>query len=130
MDAKFSYKFQHETEVFVNGVRVPAWIVGKSPFDPLILHRIVGQVVHLGAPMFKARWFVGEKAPIGIDALSGIIYHNGDLDMTLCELVFLDEPPEGAFDEPPEGAFDEWPLEACMAVGHAIGFVAEETTEG
>lgn len=123
MSDLYHHAFADTTEVintgFGRGFHTPLWIVGFSPFDDVETDG-EGHVVHLGAPRFVARWFIGDEPANPADTISGITFNHPGLDITLCELVFLDEPP-------PE--FADWLTEAAAAIAHYRGDIAAAEPE-
>ncbi len=85
--------------------------VFSSPFDTVKAEG-EGHVVHLGEPRFVARWFAGDRPLNPTDTVSGIVYHNQELDITVCEVVVFDEQ---------RSAFDEWLVEATAAIARWRG---------
>lgn len=89
----------------------PLWIVGVSPFDPVIAHDS-GHVVHLGEPRFTARWTMNAET---MARISQPDFRDEELGIVLCEALSADGP-----DPPP----DAWLIEAACAVAYAKGLIA------
>jgi hypothetical protein len=109
------YRFRHRNEkVLVPGRKMvivrPLWIVGVSPFDPVIADDS-GHVVHLGEPCFTARWTMNPETTAGITQPD---FCDEDLGIVLHEALSSD----GA-DVP-----DAWLVEAACAVAYAKGLIA------
>lgn len=101
------HRFRHRNEkVSMPGNRAvilrPLWIVGVSPFDPVMADDS-GHIVHLGEPRFTARWTMN---PGTIAAIAQPDFHDEDLGIVLYEAVSAECP-----DAPP----DAWLLEAACA---------------
>ena len=111
----FPHTFRHTTERRDTGrgrsFETPLWVVGSSPFDAVKAEG-EGHVVHLGEPRFVARWFAGDRPLNPTDNVSGIVYHDEELDITVCEVVVFDEQ---------RSAFDEWLVEATAAIARWRG---------
>ena len=110
------HRFRHRNEkVFIPGKKTvivrPLWIVGVSPFDPVIADDS-GHVVHLGEPRFTARWTMNAET---IAAIAQPDFHDEDLGIVLYEALSA----EGR-DAPP----DTWLIEAACAVAYAKGLIA------
>ena len=113
------YRFQHRLETVTatrDGRRIaierPLWIVGVSPFDPVIADD-EGLVVHLGAPRFTARWTMRAET---IASLAAIDYEDEDLELALYDTALLD--PGGPAIE------RSWLVEAACAVAYSMGLIA------
>jgi hypothetical protein len=109
------HRFRHRNEnVFIPGKKTvivrPLWVVGVSPFDPVIADD-AGHVVHLGEPRFTARWTMN---PDTIATLARLDFCDEDLGIVLYEALSAD----GA-DVP-----DAWLVEAACAVAYAKGLIA------
>jgi hypothetical protein len=109
------HRFRHRNEkVFIPGKKAvilrPLWIVGISPFDPVVADD-AGHVVHLGEPRFTARWTMN---PETIAAIARPAFHDEDLDIVLYEALSAD-----GTDVP-----DAWLMEAACAVAYAKGLIA------
>ena len=113
----FAHRFQHTVATvdvgYGAGFETPLWIVGSSPFDDAQTEDD-GYIVHLEAPRFVARWFVGDKPEKRIDTLSGLTFHDPDLDITLCEVVWHDEPTTDV---------SPWLCEAAAVIAHQLDTV-------
>ncbi len=110
------YRFRHtheETPSFdqKRHAQRPLWIVGVSPFDP-VLSEEDGFVVHLGNPRFTARWTMNEDM---INQIVGYDFHDEDLNIMLYETVLS----EGTTDN-----LEEWWIEAVCAVAYTKGLIA------
>jgi hypothetical protein len=110
------HRFRHrEEKVFIPKKRAvvarPLWIVGISPFDPVIADHS-GHVVHLGEPRFTARWTMNPEVIAQVREQS---FHDEDLGIVLYEALSAEGP-----DTPP----DAWLLEAACAVAYAKGLIA------
>lgn len=110
------YEFQHTTNLVARGenraIETPLWVVGHSPFDE-VQSMEEGYVVHLAPPRFIARWYLGDEPENPSDLTSGITFHDEELELSLCELVFLDPDPQI---DSLEEDLDPWLQEAMMAV--------------
>lgn len=89
----------------------PLWVVGVSPFDPVITE-MEGYVVHLGAPRFTARWTMSEET---IAQLAKHDYWDVDLNIVIYETLLMDPNPE---------RIEEWLIEAVCAVAFSKGLIA------
>jgi hypothetical protein len=109
------YRFRHRNEkVLVPGKKTvivrPLWIVGVSPFDPVIADDS-GHVVHLGEPRFTARWTMN---PGTITAIGKPDFHDESLGIILYETLSADGQGAPA---------DNWLIEAACAVAYAKGLI-------
>jgi hypothetical protein len=109
------HRFRHRNEkVCIPGKKTvivrPLWIVGVSPFDPVIADD-AGHVVHLGEPLFTARWTMN---PDTIAAIARPDFRDEDLGIVLYEALSADSA-----DVP-----DPWLVEAACAVAYAKGLIA------
>ncbi len=100
--------FRHSTLRQAAGFESPLWVVGSSPFDAVRCDT-EGHVAHLGEPRFVARWFHGEQPSNPTDEISGIVYRDSDLKITVCEVVLFDRNLT---------AFEQWLYEAVAAIAH------------
>jgi hypothetical protein len=110
------YRFRHrEEKILIPGKKLvlarPLWVVGVSPFDPVIADD-AGHVVHLGDPRFIARWTMN---PDTIAGISQPDFHDEDLNIVIYEALCADG------DAPPAAA---WLMEAACAVAYAKGLIA------
>jgi hypothetical protein len=110
------YRFRHrEEKVDVPEKKViisrPLWVVGFSPFDPVIADD-AGHVVHLGDPRFTARWTMHAET---IAQISRPDYHDEDLNIVIYETLAADG--HGA-------PTDSWFIEAACAVAYTKGLIA------
>lgn len=112
------YRFRHRSEIVegivggrVRVIDLPSWIVGVSPFDP-VLGEDEGLVVHLAAPRFTARWTMREDT---LAALPATDYVDEDLGIALYDIMRLDK--DG--DDP-----SAWLLEAVCAIAYSKGLIA------
>jgi hypothetical protein len=108
------HRFRHRNEkVCIPGKRAvivrPLWIVGVSPFDPVIAGD-AGHVVHLGEPRFTARWTMN---PQTIAHVPEPDFHDEDLDIVLYEALSAD-----GTDAP-----HAWLMEAACAVAYTKGLI-------
>lgn len=113
------YRFNHTTEVVSSEGRAsalsrPLWIVGVSPFDPVI-ESDEGYVVHLGSPAFVARWTMLEDTMAQIE-------HPDFVDEDLNIMVY-DAAQTGSTGVIPP----EWLLEAACAVAYSKGMIGAAT---
>jgi hypothetical protein len=109
------HRFRHRNEkVLVAGKKTvierPLWIVGVSPFDPVIADDS-GHVVHLGEPRFTARWTMNPETTAVIAQPD---FHDEDLGIVLYEALSHDGT----------GVPDAWLIEAACAVAYAKGLIA------
>lgn len=115
-----AYTFLHTYDLLPTngnkGMKYPLWLIAQDPFADIETDK-EGYIVHLGNPRFTARWYT-EDSPINpADALHGITYNHTDLNISLCEIVFLEEIPDMS-------DFSEWLHEACCAIAHYLGDIA------
>lgn len=117
MKHEMAYKFIHtydQIQIGENrGWKYPLWLVAQDPFANVETDR-EGHILHLGAPRFTAKWYVGEEPLNPTDTLHGITYNHPDLDISLCEIVFLDEDEDMS-------DLTQWLQEACFVVAHYRG---------
>jgi hypothetical protein len=107
------HRFRHCNEkVLMPGEKTvilrPLWIVGVSPFDPVIADDS-GHVVHLGEPRFTARWTMNRET---IAAIGQPDFHDEGLGLVLYEVL-------SGRDAPPHA----WLMEAACAVAYAKGLI-------
>lgn len=110
------YRFRHRQETVKSfGMKLPAsrplWIVGVSPFDPVISND-EGHVVHLGTPRFTARWTMCDES---IAQLATPDYYDEELNIAIYETILMEPAPE---------RMEEWLLEAVCAVAYSKGMIA------
>ncbi len=126
MEEETAYNFIHTYDHIENGnnkgLKYPLWFVAQDPFSDIETDK-EGHVIHLGCPRFTAKWYMGEEPYNPTDTLSGLTYNHPDLNISLCEVVFLDDTET---DEETElGNLLKWFFEACCAVAHYKGDLAE-----
>jgi hypothetical protein len=112
------HRFGHRTKLFKNPFQsaswtMPLWIVGTSPFDPVISSE-EGYVVHLGEPRFMARWAMG--GPLDQKRYGKTELYDEDLGMSLYEVSHLDQPSSD---------IQNWLVEAICAVAYSRGLISE-----
>ena len=110
------YRFRHrEEKVSIPGKRTviarPLWIVGVSPFDPVITDD-AGHVVHLGEPRFTARWTMNADI---IAKIPQPDFYDEDLNIVIYEALCADQNG---------GPLDAWLMEAACAVAYSRGLIA------
>jgi hypothetical protein len=114
------HKFRHTYDLLPisrnKGIKYPLWLIAQDPFADIETDN-EGYIVHLGNPRFTARWYTGDKPLNPANTLHGITYNHTDLDISLCEIVFLEENPDMS-------GFSEWLQEACCAIAHYLGDIA------
>ena len=113
------YRFNHTSEVVnaegrASALSRPLWIVGVSPFDPMI-QQDEGYVVHLGSPPFVARWTMLEDTMAQIKSPDFV-----DEDLNI---MIYDAAQTGCAGAIPQ----EWLLEASCAVAYSKGLIAVAT---
>ena len=115
------YRFRHTHESIHNPqqkktLNRPLWIVGISPFEPVISDES-GYVVHLGVPQFTARWTMNDDI---IQQLLAFDYYDEDLNIMIYETLLLNNNGE---------RLQEWLLEAVCAVAYSKGMIAVASIE-
>ncbi|MEJ0062466.1 MAG: hypothetical protein WDO70_04510 [Alphaproteobacteria bacterium] len=110
------YRFRHRYEMAESfghkmAATRPLWIIGVSPFDPIISGDD-GYVVHLGSPRFTARWSMDDNI---INQIRSPDYFDEDLNILIYETLLMDETT---------GDLEEWFLEAVCAVAYSRGLIA------
>ena len=115
------YRFRHTQESVVDPqqkkvIERPLWIVGISPFEPLISEESVF-VVHLGTPLFTARWTTNDEI---MKQVTAVDYYDEDLNIMIYETLLLNNNAE---------RLHEWLVEAVCAVAYSKGMIAIATIE-
>jgi len=110
------YRFRHrEEKVSIPEKRTvilrPLWVVGVSPFDPVIADE-AGHVVHLGEPRFTARWSMN---PDTIARTAEPDFYDEDLNIIIYEALCADAN---------SAPIDAWLMEAACAVAYSKGLIA------
>jgi hypothetical protein len=117
------YRFRHRGEQiqrpgFKTTATRPLWIVGVSPFDPII-NELDGHVVHIGAPRFTARWTMNDEI---ISQIENYDFYDEDFNIMIYETIFMDDNKNAE-------RIEEWLLEAACAVAYSKGLIAAVATE-
>ena len=114
------YKFQHTYDLIQTGQnrgrKFPLWLIAQDPFSDIEAES-EGYIVHLGHPRFVSRWYEGEEPVNPMDTIHGLTFSHTDLDISLCEITFLEDDKEPVDLTP-------WLAEACCAVAHYQGDLA------
>lgn len=76
-----------------HGYRHPNWLAAPDSFAAAEIDG-EGFVIHLATPRFIARYYSGDEPMTPTDTISGITWSDPDVNLNLCELVFLDDAPE------------------------------------
>ena len=110
------YRFRHrEEKVTIPEKRTviarPLWVVGVSPFDPVISDDS-GHLVHLGEPRFTARWSMNADM---IAKIPEPDFYDEDLNIAIYEALCA---------EANAGPIDAWLVEAACAVAYSKGLIA------